>query len=239
MRPGPSAAAVSFAILYCHPCCFRLVIDSLVASIGSFWADRTIYRFYDPRFGELGLNPPTPVPVVTMAKTLGNVVELYGEQFSTLLTVYFNAAPAETWCAGACLRAKPGQEKEDAVQLSHQNCFCPRCFFGGFLVFAVCRYRCEELLMCAPPRFDQVSPTGEAICRQPFVRTWRIIEVFCVPPFQYQHIGRCCPHNPFYPRRRSNCFWSGKTALYTARARRESSQPCCLIGVRFHPGGIF
>jgi len=89
--------------------------------------DRQIYTFYNPRFGQLNLSPPTPVPVVTMAKTLGNVVELYGDQFSTLLTVYFNTQPAETW------------------------------------------YRCEELLMCQPPKYADVSPNGDAICRAPFI----------------------------------------------------------------------
>lgn len=73
--------------------------------------------------------PATPVPIVNMCKTLGKVVELYGEQFSTLLTVYFNAEPAETW------------------------------------------YRCEELLMCSPPPFAKLSPTGINVCTAPFVRT--------------------------------------------------------------------
>jgi hypothetical protein len=93
-------------------------------------ADRITYTFYNPNFGHPDVcMPATPVPVVNMSKTLGKVVELYGEQFSTLLTVYFNAEPAETW------------------------------------------YRCEELLMCSPPPFAKVSPTGVNVCTAPFVRT--------------------------------------------------------------------
>eukprot|EP00730_Choanoeca_flexa_P018665 TRINITY_DN9087_c0_g1_i5.p1 TRINITY_DN9087_c0_g1~~TRINITY_DN9087_c0_g1_i5.p1 ORF type:complete len:669 (+),score=194.09 TRINITY_DN9087_c0_g1_i5:160-2166(+) len=59
---------------------------------------RSEYCFSDPRIlNGLPGDPVTPVPLVDMVKTLGKFVELYGEHFSTMLTVYFNDVPAETF----------------------------------------------------------------------------------------------------------------------------------------------
>jgi len=68
---------------------------------GSTWiissCDRAVYRFYETNSPEGRDNlPVNPVPVVTFTKNLGPMVEMYGENFSTFLTVWFGHVPSET-----------------------------------------------------------------------------------------------------------------------------------------------
>lgn len=68
---------------------------------GSTWiissCDRAVYRFYETK-SEVGRDnsPVNPVPVVTFTKNLGPMVEMYGENFSAFLTVWFGKVPSET-----------------------------------------------------------------------------------------------------------------------------------------------
>eukprot|EP00045_Choanoeca_perplexa_P018639 m.293233 g.293233 ORF g.293233 m.293233 type:complete len:659 (-) comp19553_c0_seq1:66-2042(-) len=86
----------------------------------AFWTictcARSEYCFSDPRIiNGLPGDPVTPVPLVDMVKTLGKFVELYGEHFSTMLTVYFNNVPAETFyrCEELLFCTPPSYEKID------------------------------------------------------------------------------------------------------------------------------
>ena len=58
---------------------------------------RVTYRFYETQ-NLVGCEnlPVNPVPIVNFTKKLGPNVEIYGESFSTYLTVWFGRVPAET-----------------------------------------------------------------------------------------------------------------------------------------------
>eukprot|EP01147_Barroeca_monosierra_P004676 gene4676-8621_t len=59
--------------------------------------DRVSLVFHEPAAILQHQAPVNPVPVVTTVKTLGDTIEIYGENFSTLLVVWFGNVPAETW----------------------------------------------------------------------------------------------------------------------------------------------
>lgn len=59
--------------------------------------DRAVYTFCEPPKASLQSFPVNPVPIVQFTKCLGPLVEIYGENFSTMLTVWFNDVPAETF----------------------------------------------------------------------------------------------------------------------------------------------
>ncbi|EGD77877.1 hypothetical protein PTSG_09511 [Salpingoeca rosetta] len=75
--------------------------------------DRVTFSFCEPPRPDVTAAPVNPVPIVSTVKSLNEMVELYGENFSTHLTVWFGTVPAETFyrCEELVLCHRPSFDK--------------------------------------------------------------------------------------------------------------------------------